>query len=167
MAVIYGDAFGSSRILYQIGKDKLLPKAFGKSNSKSVPIVSLWIIGGIAAFLSGFINLGELANFANMALLFAYLIVSVSLIAFRKNNPHVKRVFKTPFVPVIPIIVAIFCGFLIINLSPIIWLYFIVFLIIATIVYFVYSYKHSEINKDMVKNIDEKHKKVLKTLNIF
>ena len=159
MAVIYGDAFGSSRILYQIGKDRLLPKAFAKSSSKSVPIVSLWIIGGIAAFLSGFINLGQLANFANMALLFAYLIVSVSLIAFRKNNPHVKRVFKTPFVPVLPIVAAIFCGFLIINLSLVIWLYFIVFLIIATIVYFVYSYKHSKMNEDIVKNIDESHKK--------
>lgn len=159
MAVIYGDACGSSRILYQIGKDRLLPKVFGGTNSKGVPIVALWLIGGISAFLSGFINLGELANFANMALLFAYLIVSISLIAFRKNNSNVKRVFRTPFVPLIPIIAAIFCAFLIINLSPIIWIYFIVFLIIATIVYFLYSYKNSQINEYIKENRNEKHKK--------
>lgn len=145
MAVIFGQTYGSSRVLLSIGRDGLVPSKFAKTNSKNIPLVSIWSIGIVAAILAGFINLGSLANFSNMALLVAYFIVSIGVIVFRKVCPNVKRGFKTPFVPLVPILAALSCGFLIINLPYEIWIYFIVFIILATLLYFVYSYKHSKI----------------------
>lgn len=145
MAVIFGQTYGSSRVLLSIGRDGLVPSKFAKTNSKNIPLVSIWSIGIVAAILAGFINLGSLANFSNMALLVAYFIVSISVIVFRKVKPDLKRGFRTPFVPLIPILAALSCGFLILNLPYEIWIYFIVFIIFATILYFAYSYKHSKI----------------------
>lgn len=145
MAVIFGQTYGSSRVLLSIGRDGLLPSKFSKTNSKNIPLVSIWSIGIIASILAGFVNLGSLANFSNMALLVAYFVVSISVIVFRKVQPNLKRGFRTPFVPLIPIIAALSCAFLIYNLPSKIWLYFIIFIILATILYFVYSYKHSKV----------------------
>lgn len=145
MAVIFGQTYGSSRVLLSVSRDGLLPSKFSKTSSKNIPLVSIWTIGIIAAILAGFVNLGSLANFSNMALLIAYLVVSISVIVFRKNEPNLKRGFRTPFVPVIPILAALSCIFLICNLPSKIWIYFVIFIVLATIFYFAYSYKHSKV----------------------
>ena len=145
MAVIFGQTYGSSRVLLSVGRDGLLPSKFAKTNSKNIPLVSIWSIGIVAAILAGFINLGSLANFSNMALLIAYFIVSISVIVFRKVRPDLKRGFRTPLVPLIPILAALSCGFLIFNLPYKIWIYFAIFIVFAVVLYFTYSYKHSKI----------------------
>lgn len=141
LSIIFANSFGTSRILSALSKDRLIPKALEKKNSKNVPIVSLWVVGGIGAILGGFANLNQLADLSTISLLLVYLLVSVSVIVFRKTNPDFKRGFKTPFVPIIPILSILCCGFLMVSLSPIVWIEFAVFLVIILIFYFAYSYK--------------------------
>ena len=107
LAIIFAIGFGNSRILSALSSDGLIPKVFSKQNKHAVPNVSLWTIGIIGAILSGFVQLDSLANASTLALLFVYLMVSLSVIVFRKTNPDFKRGFRTPFVPLIPILAII------------------------------------------------------------
>ena len=146
LAIIFAIGFGTSRMLANISNDKLIPRMFAKENKQGVPTVSLWTIGIIGGFLGGFVNLNSLANASSMALLFVYLMVSLSVLVFRKTNPEFKREFKVPFGPVIPIMAIICCLFLMINLSLRTWIYFGIFLFIVIISYFIYSNKNSKLN---------------------
>lgn len=131
LAIIFAIGFGNSRILSALSSDGLIPKVFSKQNKHAVPNVSLWSIGIIGAILSGFVQLDSLANASTLALLFVYLMVSLSVIVFRKTNPDFKRGFRTPFVPLIPILAILSCGFLMISLPISTWIYFIIFIILA------------------------------------
>ena len=131
-----------------MSRDGLLPKFFSKVDKKDVPYTALWTVGIIGALLAGFFNLGQLANFANIAFLLTYTLVCISLIAFRKKYPHVKRGFKTPLVPFIPLLGAFSCLFLMSNLSEETWKIFIVVLVLLIISYLIYGRKHSLINKN-------------------
>lgn len=142
LAIIFAIGFGNSRILSALSSDGLIPKVFSKQNKHAVPNVSLWTIGIIGAILSGFVQLDSLANASTLALLFVYLMVSLSVIVFRKTNPDFKRGFRTPFVPLIPILAILSCGFLMISLPISTWIYFIIFIILAIIFYFTYSIKN-------------------------
>lgn len=147
LAIIFAIGFGNSRILSALSSDGLIPKVFSKQNKHAVPNVSLWTIGIIGAILSGFVQLDSLANASTLALLFVYLMVSLSVIVFRKTNPDFKRGFRTPFVPLIPILAILSCGFLMVSLPFSTWIYFSIFIVLAIIFYFIYSIKNSNLNK--------------------
>ena len=148
LAVIFAGNFTTSHILLAMSRDGLLPKFFSKVDKKDVPYTALWTVGIIGALLAGFFNLGQLANFANIAFLLTYTLVCISLIAFRKKYPHVKRGFKTPLVPFIPLLGAFSCLFLMGNLSEETWKIFIVVLVLLITSYLIYGRKHSLINKN-------------------
>ena len=148
LAVIFAGNFTTSHILLAMSRDGLLPKVFSKIDKKEVPYVALWTVGIIGALLAGFFNLGQLANFANMAFLLTYTLVCISLIAFRKKYPKIKRGFKTPLVPFIPILGALSCLFLMTNLSKSTWEIFILVLALLIISYLIYGRKHSLADKN-------------------
>ncbi len=146
MAVIFAYIFGTSRILFSMSRDGLLPKAFSKINPKTnVPTFSTWLVGGAGALISGFVDLKQLADLANIALIGTFLLVAVSIVVLRKTHPNLKRSFRTPFVPVLPGLAVIFSLFLMFNLSKTTWLYFIAWLVVGLIVYFTYSHKNSSL----------------------
>lgn len=148
IAVMLAYSFGGSRILYSMSRDGLLPKKFSHLGVKSqAPTLSTWVIGLFAAVVSGFVDLKQLADLANITLISAFLLVSISVIIFRKTHPNVERGFRAPFVPVLPIIAAACCLFLMFNLSGTTWLYFGIWLLLGLIIYFAYSKKHSTLNK--------------------
>ncbi|MEG0641950.1 MAG: amino acid permease, partial [Clostridium sp.] len=148
-AVMLAYSYGGSRILYSMSRDGLLPKKFSKLGEKSgAPTLSTWIIGLLAASLSGMVDLKQLADLANITLIAAFLLVSVSVIIFRKTHPNIERGFVAPFVPILPIIASLCCLFLMFNLSKITWLYFGIWLVLGLIVYFTYSRKHSSLNNN-------------------
>ena len=150
MAVILAYGYGTSRILFSMSRDGLLPKMFSKTDKNNVPVLSTWVVGIIAAAMSGVMDLKALADFANMALIGSYLMVSLCIIVFRKTHPNVKRGFSVPLVPLLPALAVIFCLFLMSNLSLMTWIYFIVWIALGTIVYFTYSIKHSKLNSKAV-----------------
>lgn len=149
MAVMLAYTYGASRILYSMSRDGLVPKKFSKLNEKTnVPSYSIWVIGIVGAVLSGIVDLKQLADLANIILIATFLLVALSVIVLRKTNPGLKRNFMVPLVPVLPVIAIICCLFLMFNLSKLTWLYFIVWLLVGTVVYFLYSYRNSLLQKD-------------------
>lgn len=144
LAVVLAYVYGSSRILFSMSRDGLLPKVFSNVNEKtSVPVLSTWVVGCLGALLAGVVDLKQLADLANMTLLATFSLVSLSLVVLRKTHPNLKRGFKVPLSPVLPLLAVGCCLFLMFSLSKTTWLYFGVWTALGVVVYFTYSHKHS------------------------
>ncbi len=146
-SVILVMLLGQSRVFYAMGKDGLLPKAFGDLHSKyktpyKANLVILVIVGLFAAFIPGDI----VGDMTSIGTLFAFILVCFSVIVLRKTEPDLKREFKTPFVPIVPILGIIVCLAMIYGLGWTNWLRLILWLAIGLVIYFVYSKKNSKLN---------------------
>lgn len=139
--------FGQTRIFFAMSRDGLLPKVFGSVHPRfGTPVKSTLLVGTVCALLAGFTPIGVLAELCNIGTLAAFIIVSAAVWYMRKKAPELKRSFKCPWVPVIPIVAIIFNFYLLLNLPHVTHLRFIVWLAIGFIVYFTYSKKHSTMN---------------------
>ena len=141
--------FGQTRLLFAISRDGLLPSSWSKVSSKShTPVRSTWMVGGIVAVLTGFVPLDRLANLTSIGTLFAFLIVSLGVITLRSTNPDLKRGFRVPWVPFIPLLSAAACGYLMYNLGSETWIGFIIWLAVGLVIYALYGYRNSKLNKN-------------------
>lgn len=139
--------YGQTRISFSMSRDGLLPHIFSAVSPKSgAPVKSTLLFGGIAAVMGGFIPLAALAELVNIGTLTAFTLVSFSIMRLRKTQPNLRRPFRTPWVPFVPIMSMICCIFLLINLKPVTWLRFVIWLAVGMVVYFSYSIKHSQLN---------------------
>lgn len=137
--------YGQTRVAYAMSRDGLFPKIFSKINPKTdTPFTATLITGGICALAGGFINLNVLSELVNIGTLTAFFLVSIAVIILRKTQPDLKRSFRAPFVPVLPIVAALFCLMLIAGLQWQTWLRFLVWLLIGVAVYFLYARHHSK-----------------------
>ncbi len=138
--------YGQTRISFSMSRDGLLPHVFSDISAKTgAPLKSTVLFGSIAAIMGGLIPLADLAELVNIGTLTAFTLVSFSILRLRKTQPDLRRPFKTPWVPFVPIMSIICCVFLLINLKPVTWIRFVVWLAIGMVVYFGYSVKHSQL----------------------
>jgi basic amino acid/polyamine antiporter, APA family len=139
--------YGQTRLFYAISRDGLLPKVFSKVNEKTqTPMVNTWVIALMVAFFAGVIPLGKLAELTNIGTLFAFIVVSLGVLVLRKTQPNLKRAFKVPFVPVIPILAILFCGYLALQLPATTWTTFAIWIAVGLVVYFLYGRRNSKLN---------------------
>jgi len=146
-SVILVMLLGQSRVFYSMGNDGLLPKAFSEVHPKyktpyKANLAILVIVGAFAAFIPGDI----VGDMTSIGTLFAFILVCISVIVLRKTEPDMKREFKTPFVPVVPILGILVCLAMIFGLGWTNWLRLIGWLALGLIVYFAYSKKRSKLN---------------------
>jgi len=146
-SVILVMLLGQSRVFYAMGNDGLLPRAFGDLHPKyktpyKANLVILVIVGLFAAFIPGDI----VGDMTSIGTLFAFILVCISVIVLRKTQPDLKREFKTPFVPVVPILGVLVCLAMIYGLGWTNWLRLIGWLLLGFIIYFGYSKRHSRLN---------------------
>jgi len=141
--------FGQTRLLFAISRDGLLPQGLSKVSPKShTPVRSTWMVGGLIAVLTGFVPLDRLANLTSIGTLFAFLVVSLGVIALRYTHADLKRGFKVPWVPFIPLLSAAACGYLMYNLGSETWTGFLIWLAVGLVIYVMYGYRHSKLNKN-------------------
>ena len=145
-SVILVMLLGQSRVFYAMGKDGLLPKAFGDLHSKyktpyKANLAILVIVGLFAAFIPGDI----VGDMTSIGTLFAFILVCAGIIILRKSDPDIPRQFKTPLVPLVPILGIIVCAAMIYGLGWTNWTRLLIWLAIGFIIYFVYSRKHSKL----------------------
>ena len=150
-SVILVMLLGQSRVFYAMGKDGLLPKAFGDLHPKyktpyKANLAILVIVGLFAAFIPGDI----VGDMTSIGTLFAFILVCISVIVLRKTEPNMKREFKTPLVPLVPILGVIVCLAMIYGLGWTNWLRLGVWLVIGLIIYFGYSKKHSVLQNELL-----------------
>lgn len=141
--------YSSSRLIYSIGRDGLLPKFLGQINEKTkTPEKSMLIVTVIIALTGGFFSLNQLTNLVNIGTLLAFMFVSLGVLPLRKRKdiPN-KDGFKVPFYPVLPIISAILCAVMLAQLSLETWTAAFIWFAIGMVIYFSYGIKHSKINE--------------------
>ena len=145
MAGILSFIYAGIRITYTIARDGLLPKTFTKVNKSNVPSTVTWGLGITTAILAGFLPLGQLADLANVASIIAFALVSYTTIVFYKKYPDLKRGFKVPGMPVLPMISIVLFAALLYSIKLTTWIIFIIWVIVGIIIYFVFSYKNSKL----------------------
>ena len=146
--------YGQIRVFMVMSRDGLLPKVFSKVHPvHKTPTLCTIITGVIAAIMAGFLPLEEIIKLCNIGTLFAFILVSIGVIVLRKTMPKIKRKFKCPWVPVLPIITSMACVYLMSALPMVTWIRFIIWLLIGIVIYFVYGRHHS-----VLQNIKENNK---------
>jgi APA family basic amino acid/polyamine antiporter len=143
-SVILVMMLGQPRIFYAMAKDGLLPPRFAKIHPRfKTPYFSTIITGSFAFVLAGVLPIDILGELVSIGTLLAFVIVCVGIIFLRVKRPEINRPFKTPFVPLVPILGALICMIQMYSLPFDTWLRLIVWMAIGMIIYFTYSIRHS------------------------
>ena len=140
--------YSSSRLIYAIGRDGLLPAFLGKLDKKShSPQVALWIVAVIIATMGGLVSLDQLTSLVNIGTLFAFTLVSFGIIPLRHRKDIGNRGgFKVPLYPVIPILSGLLCLAMMTQLQLETYIGAGIWFTLGIIIYFTYGYWHSKLN---------------------
>jgi APA family basic amino acid/polyamine antiporter len=137
---------GQPRVFYAMARDGLLPAAFGKVHPRfKTPYVTTIVTGLVAATVAGFFPIGLLGELVSIGTLLAFVIVCAGIIVLRYTNPNAPRPFRTPMVPVVPILGILICGYMMYGLPGDTWLRLIIWMVIGLAIYFLYGMRHSRL----------------------
>jgi len=141
---------GTTRVLFAMARDNLLPKVFAKVHPKfQTPHIITVFVGIFTILGTFFLDLEASANLCNIGTFTAFIVVSVGVIILRYTDPDRKRAFKIPFMPVIPLLGIASCIFIIYKGIPFnTFIAFSIWILIGLIVYFAYSYKNANLDLD-------------------
>lgn len=146
-SVILVMMLGQARIYYAIAKDGLLPPVLSKiHHKKGIPHRATMFAGLATAIIAGLFPLSVLGELVSLGTLLAFTIVCVAILILRKTQPDLKRPFKTPCMPFVPIIGAVVCVAQMLALPGVTWFYFGIWSAIGIILYFTYGIKRSKLN---------------------
>ncbi|MGX1882156.1 amino acid permease [Streptomyces sp. NPDC055287] len=145
-SVVFAVLYGQTRILFAMSRDGLMPKVFAKVDSRTgTPKANVVIVSLFCGVLAAFIPLGELANATSIGTLFAFALVNVSVIILRYKRPDMPRTFRVALFPVTPILGFIACGYNMLQLGGLTWLYFGGWMIAGLVFYFLYGLRRSSL----------------------
>jgi len=149
-AVLLVFQLGQTRIFMVMARDGLLPQAFSKVHPKHrTPHISTWVTGLLVALSCNVLTPGQAIGLCNIGTLFAFILVSLGVIVLRRREPDRPRPFKVPGYPVTPVVSALACLGLVLGLERSNWLRLAAWLVIGLVVYFLYSYKHSVLRRQL------------------
>jgi basic amino acid/polyamine antiporter, APA family len=139
---------GQTRVLYAMANDGLLPKKFFAEVHPRfrTPYKTTIAVGLLAAIVGSVTPIDDIGKMVNIGTLLAFVIVCISVIVLRRTNPSQPRPFRTPWVPVVPVLGVLFNGYMMIKLGWVNWARLIVWLVIGLVVYFTYSRYHSRVS---------------------
>src|SRR5215475_4141852 len=137
---------GQSRVFYSMAHDGLLWKWAGDIHPRlCTPWKTTAVVGLAAAIFGSLVPIGSLGPMVSIGTLLAFVIVCAAVMILRVRRPDLQRPFRTPFVPVVPILGILVSLGLMASLNGITWVRLIVWLVIGLIIYFTYSVKHSKV----------------------
>lgn len=139
---------GQPRIFFSMANDGLLPPSFSKLHPRfRTPHVTTILTCAISAFFAGVAPLALLGELVSIGTLLAFVIVCLSIIVLRRRHPEQPRAFKTPFVPVVPLLGAGICFWQMSSLPGDTWLRLIIWMALGLVIYFGYSRRHSKLRR--------------------
>ncbi len=125
ISALNATVYSSSRVSFAMGRGGDLPAMFGKVHPRNrTPHIAILISGLLIGFMAVALPVADVASGASLTFLMLFLLTNVSLIQLRKDRPDLKRPFKVPWVPVLPILAIAVQGVLAIDLlraSPVAW----------------------------------------------
>lgn len=149
-SVILVDLLGQSRVFFSMSKDGLLPKVFSDVHHKfRTPWKSNMLLCGFISIFAAFVPIRVVGEMTSIGTLLAFVMVCAGVLILRKQQPNVHRPFKTPFVPLVPILGILTCFAMMTFLPGDTWLRLIIWLAIGLVIYFTYGKKNSVLRKAM------------------
>lgn len=144
---------GQTRVLYSMANDGLLPRKFFAAIHPKfrTPYKNTIAVGLLAAIVGSLTPIDDIGKMVNIGTLLAFVIVCIAVMVLRRTNPDQPRPFRTPWVPLVPILGVLTNGFMIYHLGWINWARLVVWLIIGLFVYFGYSRHHSRVSNPQLK----------------
>jgi basic amino acid/polyamine antiporter, APA family len=138
---------GQTRVLYSMANDGLLPKGFFAAVHPKfrTPWKNTILVGFLAAVVGSLTPIDDIGKMVNIGTLLAFIIVCIAVMILRQTNPDQPRPFRTPWVPVVPILGILSNGYMTYKLGWINWARLIIWLFIGLVVYFTYSRHHSRV----------------------
>ncbi|QHN03150.1 amino acid permease [Granulicella sp. WH15] len=137
---------GQSRVFFSMSRDGLLWKWAGAIHPKfRTPWISNIVVGAIVAFMPAVLPIDRLSELVNMGTLLAFAIVCAGVWILRRRSPELPRPFKTPLVPLVPILGIVSALYLVWTLPTLTKEVVIGWLILGLLIYFTYSVKHSKV----------------------
>ena len=137
---------GQSRIFYSMGRDGLLPPQFAKVHPRfKTPYIPTIMAGILAIAVSGTFPVQLLGELVSIGTLLAFMIVCAGVMVLRYTHPNIHRAFRTPWVPVVPILGALTAFAQMASLPLGTWTRLIVWMLIGFVIYYFYSRKHSRL----------------------
>ncbi len=145
-SVILVMLLGQSRVFFSMSRDGLLPKLFSDIHPKyRTPWRSNLLFLVFVSLFSGFAPIAVVGEMTSIGTLLAFVIVCAGILVMRKTQPDVRRPFRTPLVPLVPIL-GILANFgLMLGLGIENWLRLVIWMAIGLAIYFGYSRHHSKV----------------------
>jgi len=151
-AVLLVFQLGQPRIFFSMARDGLLPPSFAKVHPKyRTPYVTTILTGVAVGVTSMFTSIDEMVDLTNIGTLFAFVLVCIGILILRKREPDRPRSFKTPLVPLIPLLGIGSCLYLMTGLPWITWVRFGGWLVVGMVIYFLYGVRRSRLHADVMK----------------
>jgi APA family basic amino acid/polyamine antiporter len=154
-SVVLTILYGQTRIMYAMSRDGLVPASFGRLSRRQTPAFVTALFGIAIALLAALVPLTVIFELVNIGTLFAFVIVNIGVIVLRRTRPDMERGFRVPWVPVVPIIGALLCVYLMTRLDPETWLRFALWLLAGLALYFLYGRRHSRLAKGEVVTTED------------
>ncbi|MFJ2197260.1 amino acid permease [Streptomyces violaceusniger] len=144
VTVTFSFMMGAARLWYALSRDGLMPAWFGAIHPKrKVPHRATWVIGVVSALLAGVLPVNAVAELTNIGVLLAFMVVSVAVLILRYKKPHLKRGFRCPGMPVVPVLGIAFSGWLMSYLLWETWARLGAWLAIGLVIYAAYGYRRT------------------------
>ena len=153
VAILFGYAsvilvmlMGQSRVFYSMSKDGLIPKIFSAVNPKTqTPAKNNFLFMLFVSAFAAFVPADVVGEMTSIGTLFAFILVCIGVWVMRKKMPELPRAFKTPMVPLVPILGVITCLFMMVFLPMDTWIRLLVWMLIGLDIYLVYGAKNSHL----------------------
>lgn len=141
---------GQTRVLFAMSRDGLLPRRLAVTGSHGTPVRITVIVGVLVAIAASVFPMGRLEEMVNIGTLFAFVLVSAGVIVLRRSRPDLRRGFRVPWVPLLPIAAILACLWLMLNLTGLTWIRFLLWMAVGVVVYLAYGRRHSALaNQDV------------------
>jgi APA family basic amino acid/polyamine antiporter len=145
-SVLVAFMLGAARIWFALARDRLLPGWFAKVHpTYGTPHRPTIALGVFTALVAGFFPLGEVAKLVNIGVLSAFIVICSSVILLRVRKPDLPRAFRTPWVPLVPLVGIAFSIWLLSELAWVTWTVFLIWLAVGLVIYFGYGIRHSRL----------------------
>jgi APA family basic amino acid/polyamine antiporter len=131
--------FGQSRVFFAMARDGLLPRKLAAIDGRGVPTAVTILTGVIAALISGFMPLDEIASLANAGTLAAFIATACAVMVLRRRSPELERPFRTPLVWVIGPAAVLGCLYLFTSLKVVTILFFFAWNAVGVVAYLLYG----------------------------
>ena len=136
---------GLTRVVFAMSRDGLLPRTLSTTGKHGTPARLQIVVGVVVAIIAACFNIDVLSDMVNIGTLSAFTLVALAIPIMRKRRPDLKRSFRMPGNPWVPLLVALANFYLMLNLTVLTWIRFLIWLVVGFIIYFAYGYNHARV----------------------